>query len=104
MKNMDDKLDALFAEYRAAVPDLDGSADFMPKLWQKIEARGADPLAVLRKFAKVCVTAAVALVVIFVISLARLQVEPVFSATSSTYIDALDAEHASDYVEVADVL
>ena len=33
------KLDALFAEYRGAVQEPEPSRDFMPGLWQKIEAR-----------------------------------------------------------------
>lgn len=37
--NNDSKLDALFAEYRKAVPEQDASANFMPGLWQKIDAR-----------------------------------------------------------------
>lgn len=35
----DSKLDALFAEYRDAMPDQDAGASFMPGLWQKIETR-----------------------------------------------------------------
>jgi hypothetical protein len=32
-------LDHLFEQYRTAVPDPEASADFMPELWRKIEAR-----------------------------------------------------------------
>ena len=32
-------LDELFRRYRNACPDVDASANFMPLLWQKIEAR-----------------------------------------------------------------
>jgi hypothetical protein len=35
----DSKLDALFAQYRDAMPDQDPGASFMPGLWQKIDAR-----------------------------------------------------------------
>lgn len=38
-QNNDSKLDALFAQYRDAMPDQDAGASFMPGLWQKIEAR-----------------------------------------------------------------
>ncbi len=100
MKNMDDKLDGLWAEYRSAFPDPEPSADFMPKLWEKIEARRVDPISVFRHFAKICLMGTAALVLIFAISISRLKVDPV----ASNYVDALDAEHASDYVEVADAL
>lgn len=35
----DQKLDALFLAYKGACPDVDASVNFMPHLWQKIEAR-----------------------------------------------------------------
>lgn len=38
--NVDDpKLDRLFQLYRASCPEVEPSADFMPAIWQKIEAR-----------------------------------------------------------------
>lgn len=33
------ELDQLFNAYRAATPDVDGSADFMPGLWKRIDAK-----------------------------------------------------------------
>lgn len=33
------RMDRLFAEYRAVSPDIDAGADFMPSLWRRIEAR-----------------------------------------------------------------
>jgi len=39
MDRMESKLDSLFAEYRAASPDPEPSADFMPGMWKRIEAR-----------------------------------------------------------------
>jgi len=35
----DARLDSLFRRYRAACPDVEPSANFIPALWQKIEAR-----------------------------------------------------------------
>jgi hypothetical protein len=96
----DAALDALWVEYRAACPAPDAGASFMPNLWHRIEARRTDPILALRRFAKVCFMTTVALVLIFAISSARLQYEP---PASANYVDALDAEHAADYVEVADV-
>ena len=59
------KLDALWAEYRSLTPDPDASAQFMPNLWQKIEARRVDPVFIFRRFAKICVMATVAVILIF---------------------------------------
>ena len=100
-KSEGDTLDALWAEYRSLSPDPDASAEFMPKLWQKIEARRVDPVFIFRRFAKICVMATVAVVLIFALSISRLQYEP---GISTSYVDALDAAHAGDYVEVADAL
>ena len=33
------ELDQLFTAYRAATPDIDGSGDFMPSLWSRIDAK-----------------------------------------------------------------
>jgi hypothetical protein len=96
-----DKLDALWAEYRSLSPDPEASAQFMPNLWQKIEARRVDPVFIFRRFAKICVMGAVAMILIFAVSISRVQYEP---SISSNYVDALDAAHAADYVEVADAL
>jgi len=95
------KLDALWAEYRSLTPDPESSADFMPNLWQKIEARRIDPVSIFRRFAKICVLGTVAVILIFALSISRIQYEP---SISSNYVDALDAAHAGDYVEVADAL
>jgi hypothetical protein len=38
---LDTELDRLLSAYRAATPDPEPSADFMPGLWRKIEARNS---------------------------------------------------------------
>jgi hypothetical protein len=48
-KPIESKLDALFAEYRGACPDPDGGVNFMPNLWQKIDARRAESVPVLAR-------------------------------------------------------
>jgi hypothetical protein len=96
-----EKLDGLWAEFRSLSPDPEVSAQFMPNLWQKIEARRVDPVFIFRRFAKICVMATVAVILIFALSISRLQYEP---GISTNYVDALDAAHAGDYVEVADAL
>jgi len=59
----DERLDALFQAYRAACPDLDASANFMPKLWQRIDARQTFTFS-FRHMANGFVTAALALTVV----------------------------------------
>ena len=54
------KLDALFRAYRAACPDRDPSANFMPNLWQRIEARQSFTYS-FRRMVSGFVTAAAAL-------------------------------------------
>ena len=39
MDKFNDELTALIAQYREALPDPDPSAEFMPKLWNRIDAR-----------------------------------------------------------------
>jgi hypothetical protein len=96
-----EKLDSLWSEYRSALPEPEMGASFMPSLWQKIEARRTDPIRTLRRFAKVCVMTAAAVALILAISASRIQQN---APITTSYVDALSAEHAADYIEVADVL
>jgi hypothetical protein len=47
-ENIESKLDGLFAEYRSAFPEADGGVNFMPNLWQKIEARKKESVSVFQ--------------------------------------------------------
>jgi len=101
-ENGDARLDALFAEYREAVPDPEASADFTPKLWAKIEARRVETAWVFRRLAQICVAATVAL---------ALLISTVLMPTgdngetfySGTYVDILAADHAEDFSQVLPV-
>jgi hypothetical protein len=66
-----DELNELFVNYKAAVPDPDPSANFMPQLWRNIEARQTLMLRV-RKLTQVFVGAAAAVCLLF----AMIQVVP----------------------------
>jgi len=96
---MEPKLDALFAEYRSACPDPDGGVNFMPSLWQKIEARRNESVSVFRRLAQVCVLATAALTLAMAILIPRVQSEPVYTAT---YVDVLDAAHSVDSAQLMD--
>jgi len=58
--NDEQRLDALFRAYRDACPTPEASANFMPNLWQRIEARQIYTFS-FRRMANAFVTAAVAL-------------------------------------------
>lgn len=92
------KLDHVFAEYRAAFPDPDASAAFMPGLWQRIESRRSANLTVFRRLAQVCVGATLALALIMgAILIPHFEKLPVYSAS---YVDVLEADHPNTYVDV----
>lgn len=104
MERMDDdransKLDALWLEYRSAFPDPEPSANFMPNLWQKIEARRQETTSVFRRLAQACVMATVAATLVIVVLIPRIQREPVYTAT---YVDVLDAAHPMDAAQLLD--
>ncbi|MGA3186377.1 MAG: hypothetical protein ABSF22_04640 [Bryobacteraceae bacterium] len=98
MHHQVDKLDALFAEYRMACPDPEPSADFMPALWRRIEARRVATVSVFRHWAQVCVMASVALTLLIgAVLIPKFQES---AANSSSYLEALSAEHSSDYIHM----
>ena len=102
MQDQGDKLDAqlsaMFAEYRMACPDPEPSADFMPSMWKRIEARRVATVSVFRHWAQVCVMATVALTLLIgAVLIPRLQEN---SASSSSYLEALSAEHSADYIHM----
>jgi len=58
--NEEQRLDALFRAYRDACPTPEASANFMPNLWSRIEARKTYTFS-FRRMANAFVTAALAL-------------------------------------------
>jgi len=98
MDRMDDKLDALWVEYRGACPDPDPASGFMPGLWQKIEKRRTDSARVFRRLAQVCVMATVALTLLMgAVLIPRIQMEAFFAGT---YADELAAQNVNvDYTD-----
>jgi|ERR1700735_4152732 len=93
------KLDAMFQEYRAALPDAEPGARFMPGLWQRIEARRASSLWIFRRLAQVCVGATLALTIVMgAFLIPRLErAAPIYS---SSYVDELAADHPNTYVDI----
>jgi hypothetical protein len=87
------QLDELFMAYRAACPDPDASANFMPAIWAKIERREVSTNW-FGRVAKALVTAALAASMILGMmnSSSRNQPNGFFDAT---FVDALRADHTS---------
>jgi len=87
------ELDTLFANYKSAVPDPDPSANFMPELWRRIEARQSFAVRI-RKLTQVFVGAAAAFCLLF----AMIEVAPGSSRQElhGSYVDVLAAAHPVD--------
>jgi hypothetical protein len=98
MQDQGEKLDAMFAAYRMACPDPEPGTNFMPGLWKRIEARRSATVSVFRHWAQACVVATVALTLLIgAVLIPKLQNN---AAYSSSYLEALSAEHSSDYVQM----
>jgi hypothetical protein len=96
----DEKLDGLFRAYRAACPDRDSSANFMPELWKRIESRQTFTFS-FRRMASAFVTAALALTIAMGIYMAIPHANP---NMPQSYLEALAEARpldAPDYVAPA---
>jgi hypothetical protein len=104
MGDENERLDALFQTYRKAFPDPEPGANFMPHLWQKIEARERTS-TVFARLARTLVTAALALssILALVVTVSHSHAAPL---PSETYVEVLEEDHARqnlDYFEPAHV-
>ncbi|HSW51515.1 MAG TPA: hypothetical protein VLH09_15115 [Bryobacteraceae bacterium] len=97
---MNRTLDALFASYREFSPPPEASPDFMPRLWQQIEAHRATSYS-FGRWTRAMVTAAAALCILLGLLQVYLPTQSLFY--TQTYIEALQEESAaqsSAYLEV----
>ena len=92
----DEKLDALFRKFAEACPDREPSANFMPKLWQQIEARQTYTFS-FRRMANALVTAAVALSIVLGAYMALPRTN---TYTGQSYIEALADANALDAPDI----
>jgi len=92
-----EKLDALFAQYREACPDREASASFMPRLWERIEARrSAVSSSWFRLWAEVWLLATLAVaIVIGGVLIPRFENPPAYQAS---YVDVLTAADSANEV------
>ena len=94
----DDRLSGVFAAYREACPDPEGGADFMPRLWEKIEARRRFAYS-LKRMAQGLITAAAVASLAMGIYLAQPARTP-----SPSYLDLLAAEQTHDVIADAEIV
>src|SRR3954452_21400982 len=76
----DERLDALFREFASVCPDREPSANFMPRLWQQIEARQTYTFS-FGRMANALVTAAVALSIVLGVYMSIPRSNPYYSQT-----------------------
>ena len=100
MLNGDQELDELFRNYRAACPDREPSAGFMPGVWQKIEARRNFCLWFERIGRPAMAASAVACLVLLILNL----VNAPGRMSVLTYADALAAEHTAETTYYAEAI
>ena len=86
------QLDELFRAYRAACPEPEPGANFMPQMWAKIEMREASTNW-FGRMAKALVTAAVAASVILGLLISSMNQSSAFY--NGTFVEALVKDHAA---------
>ena len=92
----EERLDAIFEAYRRACPTPDASANFMPNLWSRIEARQRTTFS-FRRMAQAFVTAAVALSIALGVYMAI----PTSTVSSYSYVEALAEANSNDTPDLA---
>jgi hypothetical protein len=86
-------LDPLFVAYREACPEVEPRANFMPELWQKIEAR-RNFWSLFTRDARTFITASAALcLLLLVLNLVGVSNTHLFA---SSYAEALMADHTAE--------
>lgn len=89
------ELDELFARYRAACPDVEPSANFMPTLWARIEQRKS-VFNFLPKLARLAAAATAASCLLLTVLIGIPGTSSHRSLPSASYADALYADHTAE--------
>ena len=96
----EERLAVLFEVYRAACPDPEPGVNFMPQLWQRIEARERAS-NMFGRLARNLVTAALALSVLMALAVSITR-SRMAALPSETYVEVLAEDHVRrtlDYFE-----
>lgn len=88
MGKTDRDLDCLFRDYREACPEIEPGPNFMPVVWQRIEARRTYTRT-LRRWTGAFVTAAAALCLTMAVYTARTMGPMERAILETTYVEAL---------------
>ena len=94
MTETERQLDELFVRYRAACPEVEASANFMPALWSRIERRSSFPFVFERLTRVFMAGAAAACLVLTVLTAFPRQHAP--TPVPATYADALYADSSAE--------
>jgi len=90
--NDEQRLDALFRAYRDACPTPEASANFMPNLWQRVEARQTYAFS-FKRMANALVTAAVAFSILLGVYMSIPRSNPYYS---QTFVEVLADANSQD--------
>ncbi len=101
MTPSDQDLNRLWARYAQATPELEPGANFMPAVWQRIEARRGVSYK-LAVYARVLAMGAASLCL--AAGLLELSSARPDSLSSSRYVDVLDDDDAAETLAFADVV
>jgi hypothetical protein len=100
LSNGQDGLGRLFAAYREACPDPEGSANFVPHVWEAIErsrpASWVFPLRVWARRLVVSATLAASLLIGYLALWQRPVPAPTADVMEASYLDVLTAESLDD--------
>ncbi len=101
MNNNESGLDQLFESYRQACPDVEAGPNFMPTLWQKIEARHSF-WSVFQGLARTAMAgcAALAILLLALNFIGPQQISPL----TPSYTDALVADHSAEKTYYAETI
>lgn len=100
MANQEQQLDELFRQYRAAVPEVDASPNFMPGVWARIEARRKSEQGLLR-WVHVFAAAVTVLVIVLTAALYQLPTPMPQRAYIEKLTDEISEDHFLDAAYVA---
>ncbi len=99
--NHDSALDQLFQEYRAACPELEPSADFLPAVWLKIEARQSFWYVFRHLGRPVAALSGALCLLLLVLNLIS---SPATHSLVPSYTDALMADHTAEKTYYAEAI
>jgi len=101
LENFDRELDDLFAAYLQACPAPEPSPDFMPRIWQQIEARRSASSA-FGRWTRAFVTAAAAICILLGLMQTYVPSQPSFY--TQTYLESLQDENSTETPTIVEAL